>query len=100
MNRHYTKLDFHGISLMVVSLEVLSALSLLFGGVGALYMMFTQEGTVIHFILIAFGGIVGAFVFYAIAEFLQLLMKIEVNTRKTEKMMADEHKIAEKRRLR
>jgi hypothetical protein len=33
------------------------------------------------------GGIVGAFLLFAIAEFLQLLMKIEVNTRKTEEIL-------------
>jgi hypothetical protein len=87
MDRHYTKVDFHGIGLMVFGLEVLSSMALLFGGIGALYIMFTGEGTLWSFIIISFGGIVSAFVLYAFAEFLQLLMKIEVNTRKMEKEM-------------
>lgn len=85
MDRHYTKVDFHGIGIMVFGFEVLSAMALLFGGIGALYVMFTGVGDIWHFIIISFGGIAAAFVLYSVAEFLQLLMKIEVNTRQIEK---------------
>ena len=85
MDRHYTKVDFHGISIMVIGFEVLAAMSLLFGGFGALYLMFANEGSIWLFVNVSLGGIVGAFFLYAFAEFLQLLMKIEVNTRKIER---------------
>jgi hypothetical protein len=92
MNRHYTKVDFSGLALMVIVFEVLSALSLLFGGVGAIYMMsnfiYGTEAQLFEFIIISFGGISLAFIFFAIAEFLQLMLKIEVNTRKIEDLLS------------
>jgi len=81
MKSHETKVDFPGIAILVIALEVLAALSLLFGGVSSVYMMFTGEGTIFSFIVLSFGGICGAFLIFAIAEFLQMLMKIEFNTR-------------------
>lgn len=81
MKTYQSKLDFPGIGILVIALEVLSALSLLFGGISAVFMMFTGEGTVLTFILLSFGGISSAFVIFAIAEFIQLLLKIEYNTR-------------------
>lgn len=90
MNRHYTKTDFGGIAFMVIVFEVLAGISLLFGGFGALYMMTNvalgDNSAFLLYIMLAFGGIAAAFLFFAFAEFLQLLMKIEVNTRHLEKL--------------
>ncbi|MDD4352090.1 MAG: hypothetical protein PHU71_03875 [Candidatus Gracilibacteria bacterium] len=82
MKRHESKVDFPGIAILVIALEVLAALALLFGATSSIFMMFTGEGTVLSFVLLSFGGICTAFLIFAIAEFLQLFLKIEFNTRK------------------
>ena len=98
MNRHYLKQDFHGLSLLVVIFEALSAVLLIFGSVGAVYLMFDQSTNIYTFVFIAFGSIFAAIVTFSLAELIQLLMKIEINTRKSERLMQAAHKKAEKRR--
>lgn len=82
MKSYQSKLEFPGLGILVIALEVLSALFMLFGAVSAVFMMFTGEGTVLSFILFSFGGISASFFVFSIAELLQLLLKIEYNTRK------------------
>ena len=83
MKRHESKIDFPGIAILIIALEVLASLALLFGASSSIFMMFTGEGTVLSFVLLSFGGICIAFFIFALAELLQLLLKIEFNTRKT-----------------
>ena len=83
MYSHYRKSDFPALAVTVVGLMILSAVILLFGAFSAVFLMFAPvQVDVLLFIRITFGSIVLSFLIFAFAELLQLLMKIEVNTRK------------------
>lgn len=87
-HRHETRETFTALGVVIIGLEVLAALSLLFGLIGAIAMMLSPlnalptKADIMVFIMVGFGGIAGAFIFLGMAEFLQLLLKIEFNTRK------------------
>lgn len=89
MKRHHYKQDFQMIAITVISLEILAFLVFITAASMVVFNMFldiplfSNLGVIMLFV----GGIVSAFVLFAIAEFLQLLMKIEVNTRKTEEIL-------------
>jgi len=89
MNRHYSKKDFNVVAVTVIVFEVLAFSIFLFGIISAVYNMFFNPPilTIWGFLLVVLGATIIAFFFLTIAEFLQLLLKIEVNTRKTELML-------------
>jgi sulfite exporter TauE/SafE len=68
-------------------LEVAAFFVFIFGALGAIYGTYSGIRTT-DFIVMGFGGIVVAFFLLAFAEFLQLLMKIEYNTRKADVLLA------------
>ena len=83
MYSHYNKDHFPALAVTVLGLMILSGVILLFGAVSAVYMMLSPIMVdMIDFIKISFGSIVIAFLIFAFAEFLEVLMKIEINTRK------------------
>ena len=87
-HRHETRETFTAINIIIVGLEVLAAIALLFGLIGGLALMISPLGgvpsrdDVALFILVAFGGIASSFCLLGMAEFLQLMLKIEYNTRR------------------
>lgn len=86
MHRHYHKKDFPALGLAVIAFEVMSFITFIVGAAIMVYgMMINVDAN--ELILTSFTLIVSAFFLFAIGEFLQLLMKIEVNTRKTDKDM-------------
>ena len=89
MNRHYHKKDFNVVAVTVMVFEVLGFSVFLFGVLGAIYNMFFDPPllTLWGFLLLVLGATIIAFFLLALAEFLQLLLKIEVNTRKTEAVL-------------
>lgn len=91
MYSHYYKEEYPALSITVVGLMILSGVVLLFGGVAAVTMMLVPDLLAVIadpyrrfaiFITYSFGPIISAFLIFAIAELIQLLMKIEINTRK------------------
>lgn len=88
-HRHEKRDTFTALNVVIIGLEVLSAISLLFGLIGGLALMISPVGSVpssddiTTFILVAFGGIAGCFLLLALAEFLQIMLKIEFNTRRS-----------------
>lgn len=86
--RHETRDTFTALNIVIIGLEVLSALSLLFGLIGSLTLMIAPlnpiptTDDIMMFVIVGFGGIAMSFVFLGMAEFLQLMLKIEHNTRK------------------
>ena len=72
-------------------LEVAAFFVFVFGALGAIYGTYSGIRTT-DFILLGFGGVIIAFVLLSFAEFLQLLMKIEINTRKADVLLAKEVK--------
>lgn len=86
MRRHYTKNDFPALGLTVIVMEVLAFLILVVG------LFLSMGGSVYGFdgwslILISMSVLLLAFFIFAFGELVQLFMKIEVNTRKTEAEM-------------
>ena len=85
--RHEEPHTFTALNIVIIGLEVLAAVSLIFGLIGALYMMFTAGESVTRdylttFISVGFGGLALSFILLGMAEFLILLLKIEYNTRR------------------
>ena len=84
MKRHESKVTFSVMAVTVIVLEVLSFLVFIAGLSLAVYNMFALPPifTSLGVIVVAIGATTAAFLLLAIAEFLQLLLKIEFNTRK------------------
>ena len=97
MQRHIHKMEFSFISITVMVLEVAAFFVFIFGALGAIYGTYSGIQTT-DFIIIGFGGVAVAFMLLAFAEFLQLLMKIEYNTRKADILLAKELKTIKKRK--
>jgi len=87
MKRHLTKTDFSVIAITVISLEVLAFIVFILGAALVVYNMFLFPPlfTSIGIIVLILGVVITAFLLLATAEFLQLILKIEVNTRKGKK---------------
>ncbi len=87
-HRHESRETFTAINIVIIGLEVMSAIALLFGLIGGLALMISPMGAIptrediALFIIVAFGGIASCFVLLGLAEFLQIMLKIEFNTRK------------------
>jgi hypothetical protein len=81
MRAHLSKDEFKFVAISVMVLEVASFLVFIFGTLGAIIGTYSGISTT-DFILLGFGGIFVALVLMAIAEILQLAMRIEYNTRK------------------
>lgn len=81
MRAHLHKDDFKFVAVSVMVLEVASFLIFIFGTLGAILGTYSGISTT-DFILLGFGGIFIALMLMAIAEMLQLVMRIEHNTRK------------------
>ena len=84
MKRHYTKSDFNVVATTVIALEVMAFLVFLLGMSLAVYNMFLFPPifTTVGIIYVVVGSTIASFLLLGCAEFLQLLLKIEVNTRK------------------
>jgi hypothetical protein len=91
MQRHANKNDYNFISISVMVLEVAAFFIFIFGALGAIYGTYSGIQTT-DFIVIGFGGVALAFTLLVFAELLQLLMKIEINTRKADILLAKEVK--------
>ena len=101
MNRHLAKTNFPVMGLTVIALEILAFFVFILGvGLAILNMLSSLPiFTPIGIIVIVLGVLVSAFIILAFAEFLQLLLKIEVNTRKevtpvVEKVVVPQAKVA------
>lgn len=81
MRAHLTKNEFKFVAIFVMVLEVAAFLIFIFGTLGAILGTYNGISTT-DFILLGFGGIFVALVLMAVAELLQILMRIEHNTRK------------------
>ena len=84
MKRHYLKTDFNVISVTVIALEVLAFIIFILGISLIAFNMFLFPPFFTSFgaIIMSLGATMIAFTLLATAELLQLLMRIEVNTRK------------------
>lgn len=84
MRAHLTKNEFKFVSVTVMVLEVAAFLVFIFGTLGAILgtIKLEQPISTTDFILLGFGGIFIALMLMAMAEILQLVMRIEYNTRK------------------
>ena len=89
MRAHLTKKEFKFVAISVMVLEVAAFLVFVFGTLGAILGTYSSISTT-DFILLGFGGIFVALLLMAIAEVLQLLMRIEYNTRKENMILAEE----------
>lgn len=98
MQRHIHKTEFSFISITVMVLEVAAFFVFIFGALGAVYGTYSGIKTT-DFIIIGFGGIVTAFMLLAFAEFLQLLMRIEYNTRKADILLAKKVKTVGRKKI-
>lgn len=81
MRAHLTKNEFKFVAITVMVLEVAAFLIFIFGTLGAILGTYSGISTT-DFILLGFGGIFIALILMASAELLQVMMKIEYNTRK------------------
>jgi magnesium-transporting ATPase (P-type) len=84
MKRHHSKINFNIVSVTVIVFEVLAFIVFILGISLTVYNMFLLPPIFTNFgvILMLIGTIIISFLLLGFAEFLQLLMKIEVNTRK------------------
>lgn len=89
MRAHLTKKEFKFVAISVMVLEVASFLVFVFGTLGAILGTYSGISTT-DFILLGFGGIFIALILMALAELLQLIMKIEYNTRKENTLLSEE----------
>ena len=92
MRAHLTKNDFKFVAISVMVLEVAAFLIFIFGTLGAILGTYSGISTT-DFILLGFGGIFVALVLMASAEVLQLVMRIEHNTRKENSLMMEEMQV-------
>lgn len=92
MRAHLRKNEFKFVSITVMVLEVASFLVFIFGTLGAILGTYSGIG-MDDFILLGFGGIFMALVLMAMAEFLQILMRIEHNTRKENSLIEQQMQV-------
>lgn len=86
MYRHYHKKHFPALGLAVVIMEVVAFITFVIGAGVMVYGML-EDIEPNSLVITTFSFIFAAFVLFAMGELVQLLMKIEVNTRKNEKDM-------------
>lgn len=83
MQRHIQKHEFNFIAITVMLLEVAAFIIFTIGALVTIYGAWVGVTTLEFFTVTGIGAVVASFFLLAFAEFLQLLMKIEYNTRKT-----------------
>lgn len=89
MRAHLTKKEFKFVAITVMVLEVAAFLVFVFGTLGAILGTYSSISTT-DFIILGFGGIFTALLLMAAAEILQLMMRIEYNTRKENVLLTEE----------
>jgi len=94
MTAHLTKNEFKFVSISVMVLEVAAFLVFIFGTLGAILGTYNGISTT-DFILLGFGGIFIALMLMAVAEILQLVMRIEYNTRKENTLLMKQTQVQE-----
>lgn len=92
MRAHLTKNEFKFVAISVMVLEVASFLIFVFGTLGAILGTYSGISTT-DFILLGFGGIFIALILMAAAEVLQVIMRIEYNTRKENTLMVEQMQV-------
>jgi|CXWL01.1.fsa_nt_gi hypothetical protein len=92
MRAHLTKSEFKFVAISVMVLEVAAFLIFIFGTLGAILGTYSNISTT-DFILLGFGGIFIALMLMAAAEILQLVMRIEYNTRKENNLMMEQMQV-------
>lgn len=92
MRAHLTKNEFKFVAISVMVLEVASFLIFVFGTLGAILGTYSGISTT-DFILLGFGGIFIALILMAAAEVLQVIMRIEYNTRKENTLMMEQMQV-------
>ena len=92
MRAHLTKNEFKFVAISVMVLEVASFLIFIFGTLGAILGTYSGISTT-DFILLGFGGIFIALILMAAAEVLQVIMRIEYNTRKENTLMVEQMQV-------
>jgi hypothetical protein len=92
MRAHLSKNEFKFVAISVMVLEVAAFLVFIFGTLGAILGTYSGISTT-DFILLGFGGIFVALMLMAIAEVLQVLMRIEYNTRKENTLLAQQMQV-------
>jgi len=92
MRAHLSKNEFKFVALSVMVLEVAAFLVFIFGTLGAILGTYSGISTT-DFILLGFGGIFVALMLMAIAEVLQVLMRIEYNTRKENTLLVQQMQV-------
>lgn len=86
MKSHLYKDEFKFVAVSVMVLEVAAFLIFIFGTLGAILGTYSGISTT-DFILLGFGGIFISLMLMAVAEILQLVMRIEHNTRKENSLL-------------
>lgn len=92
MRAHLTKHEFKFVAISVMVLEVAAFLVFIFGSLGAILGTYSGISTT-DFILLGFGGIFVALMLMAAGEVLQLIMKIEYNTRKENTLLTQQMQV-------
>lgn len=92
MRAHLNKNEFKFVAISVMVLEVAAFLIFIFGTLGAILGTYSGISTT-DFILLGFGGIFIALMLMAIAEVLQVMMKIEHNTRKENSLLQQQMQV-------
>jgi len=95
MRAHLTKNEFKFVAISVMVLEVASFLVFIFGTLGAILGTYSGISTT-DFILLGFGGIFVSLVLMAVAEMLQVMMRIEYNTRKENTLMMEQMQVQQR----
>lgn len=86
MYRHYSKKSFPALGLAVIIMEVVAFITFVIGAGIMVYGML-EDIDPNSLVITTFSFVFAAFMLFAMGELVQLLMKIEVNTRKSEKEM-------------
>ncbi|MGE3278242.1 MAG: hypothetical protein AB7J40_00260 [Candidatus Altimarinota bacterium] len=92
MRAHITKNEFKFVAISVMVLEVAAFLVFIFGTLGAILGTYSGISTT-DFILLGFGGIFVALMLMAVAEILQVMMRIEYNTRKENTLLKQQMQV-------
>lgn len=92
MRAHLSKNEFKFVAISVMVLEVAAFLVFVFGTLGAILGTYSGISTT-DFILLGFGGIFIALMLMAVAEVLQVMMKIEYNTRKENTLLQEQMQV-------
>lgn len=95
MKAHLTKDEFKYVAVTVMVLEVAAFLIFIFGTLGAIIGQVapTIPISTTDFILMGFGGIFVSLILMATAEILQLVMRIEHNTRKENTLLMQQTQV-------